>query len=51
MANRKAAYIQRNSLGGAMWWELSGDKPDGPDSIITNVSLCFVALRQAVAQY
>jgi chitinase len=37
MALRKVHYIQQNGLGGAMWWELSGDK-EGAGSIITNVS-------------
>ena len=38
MALRKVDYIVKNQLGGAMWWEVSGDKTDG-GSIITNVSL------------
>lgn len=24
---KKASYIQQNGLGGAMWWETSGDRP------------------------
>jgi chitinase len=24
---QKASYIHENSLGGAMWWETSGDRP------------------------
>jgi GH18 family chitinase len=41
MALKKVDYIVENRLGGAMWWEVSGDKTDG-GSIITNVSLCDV---------
>ncbi|KAF2470348.1 endochitinase [Lindgomyces ingoldianus] len=36
MACRKAEYIKQNGLGGAMWWELSGDKA-GDESIVSNV--------------
>jgi chitinase len=25
----KAGYVRRNRLGGIMFWELSGDTPDG----------------------
>lgn len=28
-ARAKAYYIRERGLGGAMWWELSGDHPDG----------------------
>ncbi|KAI9771404.1 MAG: hypothetical protein M1835_006432 [Candelina submexicana] len=27
MAKKKTQYIQQMGLGGAMWWETSGDKP------------------------
>ncbi|KAF2641618.1 glycoside hydrolase family 18, chitinase [Massarina eburnea CBS 473.64] len=37
MAMRKAEYIKNNGLGGAMWWELSGDRQD-QGSIVTGVS-------------
>lgn len=37
MAMRKVEYIKKNNLGGAMWWEVSGDKK-GEESIITNAS-------------
>ncbi|KAF2675917.1 glycoside hydrolase family 18 protein [Lentithecium fluviatile CBS 122367] len=37
MARRKAQYIKQKKLGGAMWWELSGDKQDS-GSIVTNVA-------------
>jgi chitinase len=33
----KVDFIQQNKLGGAMWWEVSGDKND-TGSIISNVS-------------
>ncbi|KAH7095056.1 glycoside hydrolase superfamily [Paraphoma chrysanthemicola] len=36
MALTKVGYIKQNKLGGAMWWEVSGDKI-GKGSIITNV--------------
>jgi hypothetical protein len=41
MACRKAQYIKQHGLGGAMWWELSGDKA-GEESIVTNVSVLFL---------
>jgi chitinase len=37
MALTKVDYIKQNNLGGAMWWEVSGDRTD-EGSIITNVS-------------
>ncbi|ORY09764.1 glycoside hydrolase superfamily [Clohesyomyces aquaticus] len=36
MACKKAQYIKQHGLGGAMWWELSGDKT-GEESIVSNV--------------
>ncbi|KAI0509514.1 glycoside hydrolase superfamily [Xylaria bambusicola] len=36
MARRKAEYIVEKGLGGAMWWESSGDK-EGEESLIGNV--------------
>lgn len=36
LARRKAEYIKERGLGGAMWWESSGDK-EGNESIIQNV--------------
>lgn len=37
MALTKVGYIKQKQLGGAMWWEVSGDRNDS-GSIITNVS-------------
>ncbi|KAF2660615.1 glycoside hydrolase family 18 protein [Lophiostoma macrostomum CBS 122681] len=37
MARRKAAYIKEKHLGGAMWWELNGDREDEEGSLIANV--------------
>ncbi|CAA9962119.1 chitinase 1 precursor [Pyrenophora teres f. maculata] len=36
MALRKADYIAQQRLGGAMWWEISGDRTD-EGSIVSNV--------------
>jgi chitinase len=37
MALKKVDYIAKQKLGGAMWWEISGDKTDD-GSIVMNVS-------------
>jgi chitinase len=37
MALKKVDYVKKMGLGGAMWWEISGDK-NGTGSIVTNVS-------------
>jgi chitinase len=37
MALRKVDYVTKMGLGGAMWWEISGDKV-GAGSIVSNVS-------------
>lgn len=39
MALRKVTYLQGKSMGGAMWWEASGDRNTTDGSIIGNVSL------------
>ena len=38
MAKIKAEYVKKEGLGGAMWWESSGDKA-GEGSIIAKVSI------------
>ncbi|CAN9087560.1 unnamed protein product [Alternaria sp. RS040] len=37
MALKKVDYIAQQKLGGAMWWEISGDKTDNAESIVQNV--------------
>ena len=37
MAREKATYIQSRKLGGAMWWESSGDR-SGDQSLVSTVS-------------
>lgn len=39
MALKKVSYVQNKTMGGAMWWEASGDKNTTEGSIIGNVSL------------
>ncbi|KAI0397989.1 glycoside hydrolase superfamily [Xylariaceae sp. FL0594] len=36
-ARQKARFIREHRLGGAMWWETSGDKVDKEQSLIWNV--------------
>jgi chitinase len=38
MALKKVDYVRKMGLGGAMWWEISGDKA-GAESIVSNVSV------------
>lgn len=39
IAAQKAEYIKQNRLGGAMWWETSGDLPaSNSDSLIRVVT-------------
>ena len=40
MAKTKAAYITKKDLGGAMWWESSGDRAS-EGSLIATVAGCF----------
>lgn len=40
MSREKAGYVQKHGLGGAMWWESSGDKK-GREGIIENVAGTF----------
>ncbi|KAL1800147.1 hypothetical protein ACET3X_000489 [Alternaria dauci] len=37
MALKKVDYIAQQKLGGAMWWDISGDKTDNDGSIVRNV--------------
>jgi len=37
IARRKAMYIKEKNLGGAMWWELSGDRKQGEGSLVETV--------------
>ena len=36
MALKKTAWLKKTGLGGAMWWEVSGDRYDGT-GLIDNV--------------
>ncbi|KMU92169.1 chitinase 1 [Coccidioides immitis H538.4] len=39
MAQRKAEYIRNRGLGGAMWWELSGDHPVNHERSLINITI------------
>jgi chitinase len=43
IARRKAEYVRSNRLGGAMWWELSGDRKIGEGSLVEAVRLLLLA--------
>jgi hypothetical protein len=45
MALRKVDYIAEEGLGGAMWWEISGDKQDD-SGIVASVSTMFCPSRK-----
>jgi chitinase len=47
MALKKVDYIAQENLGGAMWWEISGDKPDDDGSIVANVSCMRVMVEMS----
>jgi chitinase len=52
MALRKVEYIAQHKLGGAMWWEISGDRTDDSGSIVTNVSwTCVIVEMSRVLTY
>jgi hypothetical protein len=47
MAFKKVYFITRQKLGGAMWWEISGDKTGDDGSIVTNVSWMYVIVEMS----
>ena len=48
IAEKKVEFIRREGLGGAMWWESSGDK-GGEGSLIATVSLKWLEDDMEVA--
>lgn len=37
VATEKVQYIKNNGLGGAMWWETSGDRPCSEEGSLINI--------------
>lgn len=51
MALKKVDYIAEQGLGGAMWWEISGDRTDDSGSIVTNVSRGCLRVETSLLTY
>lgn len=39
VATQKVEYIKHNGLGGAMWWESSGDHPQEHDESLIKITV------------
>jgi len=39
VASQKVEYIKNTALGGAMWWELSGDQPASTSDSLINITV------------
>lgn len=39
VATQKVEYIKHNGLGGAMWWESSGDHPQDHDESLIKITV------------
>ncbi|KAI1918123.1 Chitinase 4 [Ophidiomyces ophidiicola] len=48
IAKKKAEYIRNRGLGGAMWWELSGDHPLGSDRSLINITVSHMGGTEAL---